>query len=101
MAHFLKRLIAIALRAVAATLAGVVTAGQSVSQLLPADKGEIDFVRDVQPILRNNCYKCHGPEKQKGLLRWDSKESVLVQGGQSGKEIVAGRSGESRLIQRV
>ena len=66
----------------------------SVAPLLAA-ADQVDFVRDVQPILHANCYKCHGPEKQKGLLRWDSKESALQHGGQSGPEVVAGKSGES------
>ncbi|HEX5243908.1 MAG TPA: c-type cytochrome domain-containing protein, partial [Tepidisphaeraceae bacterium] len=45
-------------------------------------KTHIDFVRDIQPIFRENCYKCHGPEKQKAQLRFDSKDSVYA-GGQS------------------
>src|SRR4051794_19925681 len=79
---------------------GLVFSETSVAPLLAADD-RVDFVKDVQPILQTNCYKCHGPEKQKGLLRWDSKESGLVHGGQSGMEIVAGKSGDSRLIRRV
>ena len=61
----------------------------------------IDFARDIRPIFQNNCYKCHGPEKQKGLLRWDSKDSALLNGGQTGKEIVVGKSADSRVIHRV
>src|SRR5947199_7649170 len=29
------------------------------------------------PILTNNCYECHGPQKQKGALRLDQKTSAL------------------------
>src|SRR6476659_1289246 len=72
----------------------------SIAPLLAA-ADQVDFVNDVQPILKTNCYKCHGPEKQKGLLRWDSKESALLHGGQSGPEIVSGKSGDSRVIRRV
>src|SRR5205814_7525151 len=34
----------------------------------------IDFTRDIQPILSDNCYKCHGPDssKRKGELRLDA-----------------------------
>ena len=63
-------------------------------------KSRIDFVRDIQPIFRENCYKCHGPEKQKAQLRFDSKDSVYA-GGQSGKTIEPGHSAESRIIHRV
>src|SRR5690242_8540883 len=72
----------------------------SIAPLL-ASADQVDFVKDIQPILSANCYKCHGPEKQKGLLRWDSKDSALLHGGQSGKEILAGNSADSRLIRRV
>jgi hypothetical protein len=77
-----------------------VVAETSMAQLV-ASVDQVDFVRDVQPILRANCYKCHGSEKQKGLLRWDSKESAVVHGGQSGQELIPGKSGDSRIIRRV
>ena len=28
------------------------------------EAGKVDFGRDVQPILRQQCYGCHGPTKQ-------------------------------------
>jgi hypothetical protein len=33
----------------------------------------VDFAEEIQPILAKYCYSCHGPEKQKGDLRWDRK----------------------------
>ncbi|HEV8605108.1 MAG TPA: PSD1 and planctomycete cytochrome C domain-containing protein [Tepidisphaeraceae bacterium] len=60
----------------------------------------IDFQRDVQPILKSTCYQCHGPDKQKGKLRLDSK-SLALHGGKSGKAIVPGHSADSALIQRL
>jgi hypothetical protein len=59
---------------------------------------EVDFVRDVRPLLESQCLSCHGPAKQKGRLRLDSKASAF-RGGASGPGIVAGKSGESRLYQ--
>ncbi len=41
---------------------------------------KVDFAKQIQPILRQTCVKCHGPEKQKGKLRLDSKE-VAMKGG--------------------
>ena len=35
----------------------------------PAASRTVDFVKDVQPILSERCYSCHGPDKQKGELR--------------------------------
>jgi hypothetical protein len=65
----------------------------------PANR-QIDFRSDVYPILTNSCYECHGPEKQKGGLRFDQKAAAL-KGGDSGPAIVPGKSGESLLIQAV
>ena len=46
--------------------------------------GAIDFSRDIQPILSENCYHCHGPDAKgrKAELRLDQKEGALrVQDG--------------------
>jgi hypothetical protein len=62
---------------------------------------KVDFMRDVQPILERRCYECHAEKKQKSGIRLDRKTSVF-KGGDSGKPaVVAGKSGESPLIQRV
>jgi uncharacterized protein DUF1553/uncharacterized protein DUF1549/cytochrome c len=60
----------------------------------------VDFVRDLEPIFRANCVKCHGFEKPQAQLRLDSETAVL-RGGVSGKVIVPGKSGESLLIKRL
>jgi hypothetical protein len=33
---------------------------------------ELDFDREIQPVLQEFCFECHGPEKQKGDLRLDT-----------------------------
>jgi len=43
-------------------------------QLPAAASGTIDFARDIQPILAKNCLACHGPAKQRGGLRLDSRD---------------------------
>ena len=48
---------------------------------------KIDFQRDIQPILVQSCYRCHGPAQQMSGLRLDSKQAALV-GGQSGNVIL-------------
>lgn len=60
----------------------------------------VDFTRDVQPVLRRNCYGCHGPAMQQSGLRLD-QPAAMLKGGYSGKVIVPGKSGESPLIHRV
>ena len=66
----------------------------------PAASRTVDFVKDVQPILSERCYSCHGPDKQKGELRWDIKASAFKT-GDHGPIIVPGNSAASRVIKLV
>ena len=68
--------------------------------LPPAAARAVDFLTDVQPILQQNCYKCHGPQRAEADLRWDSKESAM-KGSDHGPVIEPGKSTESRVIQLV
>lgn len=54
----------------------------------------------IRPVLMAKCYKCHGPEKQKGKLRLDIPDLIL-KGGKGGQVIVAGDSDESELVKRI
>jgi hypothetical protein len=58
------------------------------------------FEKSVRPVLSANCFTCHGPEKQKGGLRLDSRQALLT-GGDSGPAIVPGHPEESLLIKAV
>jgi hypothetical protein len=60
-----------------------------------------DFSREVRPLLEKHCFKCHGPEKQKGGLRYDTKEGAFKAGESGEKAIVPGHANESRLIKLV
>ena len=42
---------------------------------------EIDYNRDVRPILSENCFSCHGPDEKsrKGKLRLDLAESAYAE----------------------
>lgn len=60
-----------------------------------------DFVRDVRPILEQNCFRCHGSDKQMSGYRLDRRD-VAFKGGEFGEPaIVPGRSAESPLVQYV
>ncbi|HVR86606.1 MAG TPA: c-type cytochrome domain-containing protein [Planctomycetota bacterium] len=56
----------------------------------------VDFEREVAPVLRVACLKCHGPTKQKGHLRLDSREA-LQKGGEDGPCLVPGHREKSPL----
>jgi hypothetical protein len=69
-------------------------------QLPPVASRAVDFSKDIQPILSEHCYSCHGPDKQKADLRWDVKASAF-KAGEHGPIIVPGKSAESRVIKLV
>ena len=62
--------------------------------------GEVDYLRDIKPILIAKCLKCHGPDKHENGLRLDAAPAI-VRGGDTGPAIVPGKSAESLLIQAV
>src|SRR4051812_14501867 len=60
-----------------------------------------DFDKDIKPIFEQHCFKCHGPDKQKGGLRLDQKPSML-KGGESGEPaIVPGNGVKSHLLKLI
>jgi len=59
-----------------------------------------EYIRDVKPILAENCYRCHGASQQKAGLRMDTAASAL-QGGETGAALKPGQSAQSLLIQLV
>jgi len=62
----------------------------------------LDFGRDIQPILSNRCYACHGQdaETREGELRLDRRDDALA-GGESGPAIVPGDPDASAMIARI
>ena len=68
------------------------------SKLPPAaDKKDLSYATDIQPLLKASCVRCHGEERPKADLRLDSLEAVL-KGGKDGKVIVPGDSKKSLLV---
>src|SRR5262245_10226312 len=59
------------------------------------------FEARIRPILVEKCWSCHGNgTKLKGGLRLTNRSSV-IQGGDSGASVVAGKPDESLLIHAV
>ena len=59
-----------------------------------------EFNRDIAPIFRTSCEKCHGAKNAQAKLRLDSGAAAL-QGGLSGKAIIPGNSRDSLLMKRL
>ena len=63
---------------------------------------EVEFNRDIRPILSDKCYTCHGPDKanRKTKLRFDTEAGAKQDlGGHFA--IVPGDPAKSELIRRI
>lgn len=57
---------------------------------------DVDFAKEVKPILEQSCIKCHGTEKPKGRLNLTTRADAL-KGGDDGTSLVPGKPAESPL----
>jgi mono/diheme cytochrome c family protein len=80
----------------------LLTAGAALATFRPssAQSAKVDFLRDIQPILQANCWRCHSEQKASGQLRLDAKAGAM-KGGISGAVIIPGNSKASRLLHRL
>ena len=64
---------------------------------------QIDFNRDVRPILSDTCFTCHGPDeaKVKSKLRLDVRDLALKPAKSGAIAIVPGKPDESELLNDV
>ena len=58
----------------------------------------VEFNKDVRPIITENCFACHGPDKnqRKAKLRLDLREVAVERGA-----IVPGKPEESKMIEHI
>ena len=82
----------------------VIDAAAQPPTVSPAASRQVDFDREVRPILSENCFSCHGPDeraRQDGF-RLDVREGALADRGRyGGPAIVPGSAAESLLFHRI
>jgi hypothetical protein len=69
---------------------------------LSAVEPPVDFNRQVQPLLSDRCYKCHGPDaaQRQADLRLDEKQSAFAE-REGVRAVVPGDAKASALVERI
>lgn len=76
---------------------GLVLSLSFVTQQATAD---VDYLRDIKPLLAEHCIRCHGVQKQESGLRLDNAKTMLT-GGNSGPAVMAGDPDKSLILLAV
>jgi hypothetical protein len=72
------------------------------TQLAAQAPARVDYARDIQPLVRANCYGCHGLSQRSGNFRMDLRRDVMPNRvGANNARIVPGNSGTSKVYLRI
>lgn len=62
---------------------------------------EIDYSREIRPLLARKCYACHGPDAQESGLALHERERVFQELDSGEVAVRAGKPDQSSLIARI
>lgn len=82
-----------------AFLAAKMDRAQNESEKTSAAEAE-QFHQTLLPLLRDNCFRCHG-DKEQGGLRLNTRQSALQAGKSEIPAVLPGKPQESELIRRI
>jgi hypothetical protein len=66
----------------------------------PAQGEEPSFTKQIAPLLRQRCLKCHSGRRPRGDLTLTTRAGLL-EGGATGPAVKPGKAGDSLLFQHV
>jgi hypothetical protein len=64
---------------------------------------QVQFNRDIRPIMAETCFRCHGPDRSSRMagMRLDIREEALNQTARGATPIVPGDPDKSAIVQRI
>jgi Protein of unknown function (DUF1553)/Protein of unknown function (DUF1549)/Planctomycete cytochrome C len=98
----MKRRVCLRLLFLSLTSAGLLALGAGSGRGQGTSPAVVRFNRDIRPILSNNCFACHGPDRNnlKAHLRLDKEKDVFAD--RDGTHVVVpGQPGKSELFLRI
>jgi hypothetical protein len=63
-------------------------------------RADVDFVKEIKPVLEQKCVRCHSGPKAKEGLKLETKADLLA-GSDNGKVVVPGKAAESKLYESL
>src|SRR4051794_30884902 len=72
----------------------------SVALSVSVRAADVDYLKQIKPLLHEKCSACHGALKQKAALRLDAIQ-LLRKGGDNGATVVPGKADDSLLVHAI
>ncbi len=87
---------------IAGLIAGPLVLTLALDQFAAADSPDIDFSRDIRPILSDHCFACHGPDENKleADLRLDTRGGLFRESDDI-RVVVPGKPKRSEMFRRI